>query len=348
MEGKLTREEVEAYYEGLSVEERRQRLILEPRFRDAYNEITQAHRIVPVPHYFWEKWAPVLGPVATVVYQRLRQYCFYDPRTGEGENWCWPRQDTLAKEVGVGHRHTVMKALKVLEQYGFIKREKRFHKRGNDNMVKRGSDKYIIYFEIPLAREDAIELFHRRMEQMIEESTDMSKNSTYRGFDVSKKPTYGTNSVDNSPDESKISTFTAVEKIDSRTITRNISSNVNNVISNKTGTKKSSFREHPAISKLSPDELDRKEFLATEIGEQLKRMSGNRDTDPHPSLGFHRRVAYLVPEVFITEALTATRDAVDDQRGGRKLLRNGASAYFAGTIQKMAVREGIDLGIKRK
>jgi len=348
MEGKLTKQEVEAYYESLSVEERRQRLVLEPRFRDAYNEITQAHRIVPVPHYFWENWAAVLGPVATVLYQRLRQYCFYDPRTGEGDNWCWPRQDTLAKEVGVGHRHTVMKALKVLEEYGFIKREKQFHKRGGQNMVKRGSDKYIIYFEIPLTKEDAIELFQRNMQKVIDESTDMSKNSTYRNFDVSKKSTYGTNPVDNSPDVSKISTFTAVENIDSRTITRNISTNVNNVISNKTGRKKSSFREHPAVSKLSPDELDRKEFLATEIGDHLKRMSGKRDTDPHPSLGFHRRIAYLVPEVLITEALTATRDAVDDQHGGRKLLRNGASAYFAGTIQKMAAREGIDLGIKRR
>ena len=320
MEGKLTREEVEAYYESLTLDERRQRLILEPRFRDAYNEITQAHRIVPVPQYFWEKWAAVLGPVATVLYQRLRQYCFYDPRTGQGENWCWPRQDTLAKEIGVGHRHTVMKALKLLEDYGFIKREKQFHKRGKRNMVKRGSDKYIIYFEIPLTKEDAIELFHRRMEEMIEESTDMSK----------------------------ISTFTAVENFDSRIITRNISTNVNNVIRNKSGRKKSSFREHPAIANLSPDELDRKEFLATEIGEQLKRMSGNRDMSSHPSLGFHRRVAYLVPEAIIMEALAATRDAVDDQHGGRKLLRNGASAYFAGTIQKMAAREGIDLGIKRK
>lgn len=335
MEGKLTKQEVEAYYERLSVEERRQRLILEPRFRDAYNEITQAHRIVPMPQYFWGKWAPVLGPVATVVYQRLRQYCFYDPRTGEGENWCWPRQDTLAKEVGVGHRHTVMKALKVLEQYGFIKREPQFHKRGSRNMVKRGSDKYIIYFEIPLTKEDAIELFYRRMEQMIEESTDVSKKSTYRE-----------NSVDNSPDVSKNSTFTAVENIDSRSITRTISTNVNNVIRNKTGKKKSSFRKHPAVSKLSPDELDRKEFLATEIGDHLKRMSGKRDVAPHQSQGFHRRIAYLLPEVFITEALTATRDVVDDERAGRKTLRNGASAYFAGTIQKIAAREGIDLGIK--
>ncbi|RKX25618.1 MAG: hypothetical protein DRP46_11765 [Candidatus Zixiibacteriota bacterium] len=348
MEGKLTREEVEAYYESLTLDERRQRLILEPRFRDAYNEITQAHRIVPVPQYFWEKWAAVLGPVATVLYQRLRQYCFYDPRTGQGENWCWPRQDTLAKEIGVGHRHTVMKALKLLEDYGFIKREKQFHKRGKRNMVKRGSDKYIIYFEIPLTKEDAIELFHRRMEEMIEESTDMSKFSTYRDFDVSKKSTYRENDVDNSSDMSKISTFTAVENFDSRIITRNISTNVNNVIRNKSGRKKSSFREHPAIANLSPDELDRKEFLATEIGEQLKRMSGNRDMSSHPSLGFHRRVAYLVPEAIIMEALAATRDAVDDQHGGRKLLRNGASAYFAGTIQKMAAREGIDLGIKRK
>lgn len=52
------REVFREFYEKLSVEERRARVILEPKFRDAYNEISQAHRQFPIPAYLWERWVP--------------------------------------------------------------------------------------------------------------------------------------------------------------------------------------------------------------------------------------------------------------------------------------------------
>jgi len=121
MEDTLKRKQLEKIYAELSPEQRRNRIILEPAFRDAYNEITQAHRLVPVPHYFWEKWVPVLGPVASMLYMRLRQYCYYNPETGEKREHCWPKQETLGKEIGVS-RCTIMRTLPVLEKHGFIKR----------------------------------------------------------------------------------------------------------------------------------------------------------------------------------------------------------------------------------
>ena len=48
------------------------------------------------------------------------------------------------------------------------------------------------------------------------------------------------------------------------------------------------------------------------------------------------------------EVFMATRDAVEDQRAGRRSLRVGPDGYFTGIVRQIADREGIDLGIKRK
>jgi len=53
-----------------------------------------------------------------------------------------------------------------------------------------------------------------------------------------------------------------------------------------------------------------------------------------------------MPETLLRKALMATRDAVDDQRAGRKTLRGGASAYFAGVVKQIAEDEGIELGLR--
>ncbi len=47
------RKELESYYANLSADERCNRIVLEPTFRDAYNEIIQAHQVVQLPLYFW-------------------------------------------------------------------------------------------------------------------------------------------------------------------------------------------------------------------------------------------------------------------------------------------------------
>ena len=82
-----------------------------------------------------------------------------------------------------------------------------------------------------------------------------------------------------------------------------------------------------------------------EIGDSLNRMDGRSDTATHRSIGFHKRVAYLMPETLVHEALRATRDAVEDARAGRKDLDKDAAAYFAGAIKRLAERDAVDLGI---
>jgi len=130
-----------------------------------------------------------------------------------------------------------------------------------------------------------------------------------------------------------------------RSISSSYRSNVNNV---RETSNKPALRSHPAVKAMSSEERTRRENLALEIGDQLSTMAGDRGLDLHQSAGFHNRVAFLLPEKFVYEALVATRDAVDDQRAGRKTLRSGPAAYFSGIVRQIAEREEIDLGVEWK
>src|SRR5262245_27698714 len=95
------RKAFEQFYESLSPEQRRGRIFLRPQFRDDYNELVEADRQFPVPTYLWEKWVPVLGVFPVAVYIELKRMCFVNRATGERRDWCWPKQETLAKRLGV-------------------------------------------------------------------------------------------------------------------------------------------------------------------------------------------------------------------------------------------------------
>jgi hypothetical protein len=86
-----------------------------------------------------------------------------------------------------------------------------------------------------------------------------------------------------------------------------------------------------------------REALALEIGSRLDEKHRRSGHGPHPSLGFHRRAAFLMDRQHIEEALASITDATT--AGGAAA---DPSAYFAGTIKKIAEREGIDLGLKPK
>jgi hypothetical protein len=53
-----------------------------------------------------------------------------------------------------------------------------------------------------------------------------------------------------------------------------------------------------------------------------------------------------MPEQFVREAIISTRDAIEEQRSGRKSLREGPAGYFAGIVRAIEEREGLDLGVK--
>lgn len=333
-------------YESLSGQERRQRIVLEPAYRDVYNELTRPDRIAVVPQYFWNKWAPILGPIPSMLYLRLRQYCYYNPQTGETRNECWPKQSTLARDIGVKKRHTVGKALKLLEDYGFIERSKQY--RNHSSALKhRTSDVYRIWFELPLTPDDAAELLVRTT--VPEPSgTDLPNMAPKRPECV--KPITAAKGpdwiplVDNLSIEATKRPHIAGPETASRISTSNqLLKNVSNVIRNKSSGVRLS--DHQTFRAMTDHDRHEKESLAFEIGEGLKRISLDRTGGRHPSYGFHRRIAFLMDEHLINEALAATRDAVEGSRAGRRGLGD-PSAYFAGAVKKIAEREDLDLGVK--
>lgn len=324
------RRALEAYYEGLPPEERRSRIILKPEFRDAYNELVQAHRQFPVPEYLWKKWLPVIGPLPVVLYLQLRRYCYYNPETGEKRDICWPKQSRLAEEIGVKDRKTLRKALVVLERHGFIERERTYHKDPRSGRPHQGSDKYRVFFELPLRPEDAAELLIRRLVP--------GEEKEFRPYGGILSP-HSPGAADESAYEGKSSPHGGGEKTASRNVTRTITSNVHNV-------GKPEGREGPFPERLPTTE--RRARSALEIGECLKTWAGEKHGEGHPSEGFHRRVASLLPERLVREALTATRDAVERQRAGQGGCVRGPAAYFAGVVMKLAEENGIDLGLRKR
>jgi hypothetical protein len=131
-------------------------------------------------------------------------------------------------------------------------------------------------------------------------------------------------------------------------MTRTITSNVTNVLAKSYGDVENSRKpsSYPAVHALEHEAREQCKALAFEIGESLKTMSGDRGAEPHKSAGFHRRVARLMPEILLREALMATRDALEQRRSGRGGLRSDPGAFFAGAVKELARREGIDLGLK--
>ena len=267
------RRELEQYFNELSVEDRRNRIYLEPVFRDAYNEITQAHQVVQVPKYFWDHWVPIIGPVAATLYMKLRQYCYYNPKTGERRDWCWPKQETLAREIGVSSRMTLRKALVVLEENGFIKRVPQYRQRSPGGDVRRSSDKYQVYFEITLVQSDAIGLLIHESAKSAQINEEVRK---------AKKWPDGESAVENPPRMDKKRPYGAGQKMSSKKkYLEEVLNNVN-------------------VSDHKKEDLLQISSMSQEMVEQLG--------DTH-SLGFYRLIARKMPESAIFASLSEVKDA---------------------------------------
>ena len=304
--GEERRKEFEEYYASLTPEERRDRIVLAPEFSDLYNEIIQAHRIIQVPHYFWLAWVPRLGPLATTLYITLRQYVFYNPRTGEKRDWCWPKQATLCDQIGIRDRESLRKGLRLLEENGFIRRERTYRKDPHTGLARRSSDKYFIRFEIPLIDSDAVELLIR---QTNAEDLSIDAGSSNRAV----KPPYRKSPVENTSNRAVKPPYTAGGK--TRSLSNTISSTNNvNVVSKTTE---------------NSEDHDRAEDLAQQLSEILN------DAD---SLGFYRLIAGKLSQDTLWRALGLTKEAHQ-----LKQIRTTRARYFTDTVKRLAQEQRIDL-----
>jgi hypothetical protein len=337
------REALEGLYLGLSPKERRERLFVSPAYRSAYNRALDSEDRMTLPRYFWRKWLPLLGAKAAALYVVLRDIARVEAKGSD--SWCWPEQSELGLRIGVSE-YTLRKLLAVLERHGFIMRERRREPRSGAWQMVQGTNHYNVYLDIPLTPHDAVEL-------LLNEVRDHAGAADFGGDTACTIPVDNTLGAVSAPRGSdRRSCGQSIEEVRplSSSDLRNCAPNVNNVdnLSNvrKIPSGKRPLREHPSVMQLSGTERRERARLAVEIGDTLQRMSGERDGGPHSSLGFHRRVAFLMPAHLVHEALRATRDGVDDRRAGRGGVRQDPSKYFGGIVKQLAQKHGIDLGLK--
>ena len=126
---------------------------LQPFYHHIKNSIVRPKQVVVGTRYFWQKWAPRLGPTLTVLVVRLRMHCYYNQETRERRDWCFPTQHTLAEEVGVS-RWTVMRELKKPEARRFVRVQYRSRYDPTRRQTVRISSLYHVAMDDPLIEED--------------------------------------------------------------------------------------------------------------------------------------------------------------------------------------------------
>jgi hypothetical protein len=345
-----------------SIREAVERMQLEPWYLDVRSEIVQPDQVVLQTRYFWDKWVPTLGPQCTMLFLRLRSHCYFNRRTGERRDDCYPSQETLGLELGL-HRETVGLLLRRLELLGFIRRERQYRYDKATHRSVRTTDRYYVLMEDPLHPDDEAQAFvlaAQRIAAQHPKLNEVDQNSPKSGI-----PTYGQSPVDNTPLTSELPTNNAVGESDSRRSTlkeyneRNVGLDTRGPIGRDRATfhrggglapsrhplrggyarRAKPMKKHladvlPQI-KVSPekrDELLRVEDLAGQINQQL----GDSHSKP-----FHRSVARGFAaaglEHLIYQTLSEIREGTRDGR-----LHNPA-AVFTARIMQLATAHGIQL-----
>ena len=143
------------------------RLHLEPCHKEIRNGIVEPEEVVVFSQYFLKKWGPRLGPTLTLLIIRLRMYCYYNKRTKEKRDWCFPSQKTLAEDLGVSSK-TIERELKREIAREFIKRKPRYVYNQKLNKKIRTTDMYYIAMYDPLIPEDEALLVRKLKEKKLE------------------------------------------------------------------------------------------------------------------------------------------------------------------------------------
>jgi hypothetical protein len=285
-----------------------ERIQLEPWYLDIRSEIVKPDQVQVTTKYFWSRWAPKLGPLATCLLLRLRQYCYYNRVTGEKRDWCYPSQQTLANELGIQKRHTIGEALRHLEALGFVRREPNYRYDASLRKKVRTTDRYLILMEDPIAPADEPEAFVRAAERMLADHVS-DRLRAGSGPTAENRPKVA-QAVENLGPMAEKRPYSAGRKTARKSDIEEVLGTLN-------------------VSTTTKERVARSSHLAAEILAQLG--------DSH-SMGFYRKVVQVLPEQAIHGALSEVKDA---RLTGR--LKGTAGAYFTYLV-KLAAREiGVEL-----
>jgi hypothetical protein len=302
---------------------------LQPFYLDFRNEIVAPDKVAVVSHYFLDKWAPQLGPTLTLLIIRLRRYCYFNKLTKERRDWCYPKHETLAKEIGVS-RWTILRELqRPVAQY-FVKREKRYVYDPQTKKRVRTSDMYYIAMDEPLTPEDEDELgtlLKKTSEEARCGSRQMDRGT--RSADLSGNLLLrSTNSEVPDPPKWQIATQVSCgnllqEEVPLRSTSKNVNVNANLCTPPE---------EHP----------EREAQIQSLVAEMVEVLQDHRSKKYYTFLASRILEAYKSPEL-IFRALSETKE---EARMGN--IRRSRGAFFVDLIKRYCAQDGISLKRDRK
>jgi len=359
-DGDARREELLRRFAELPPEKARGQIAVLPYYHQLENEITKPNQGLYVTRYFLEKWAPSLGPDATKLVLGLRLCANQDGTT-------YASQTTIAKAAGLGLRAVQRwlsenpKALKdrspewraqwaVLHQHFLKSKTSRYliRREGTISRAKRTTSVYHIAMDDPVHPDDEGALFVKAAERIVREEAERHKGLETQG-DSYNRPTGGNRKKEVIFEDSEASPYDRPlgghqAPPTGRSLSLSERSNAINVKASNAGLlTETSFRDDPRVRALTERDRDRKDALATEIGDWLHTKAGKPTTKPHKSAGFHRRVAYFVPEELIRQVMRDLEDRLAAGRERSKSPVRDVSAVFGGFIRRVCDQKGIDL-----
>lgn len=299
--------------EKLSLE----KIKLQPFYHDLKNQIIEPEKIVIATQYFWDKWAPLLGPTLTVLIVRLRRYCYYNKITKEKRDWCYPDQIKLAKEIGVSRRTIIRELERDIVKYFITKKSRYVY---NETLKKkvRASDVYYIAMDDPFVLEDENKAIVLAAERILKQCTEKEvRPKCQNGTQVPKE------SVDNLPPKPQNGTY--IYECQNGTANVNTIYNTNNV---NNVNKKESSNERILNNE------SKVKCLVEDMVIQLE--------DTH-SEKFFKRVAELCPETLIYRALAEVKE---ESAMGK--IKKSKGACFTDKIKRLAKEAGIIVSTKGK
>ena len=355
------RQEILHRFRELPPENARKQVEVLPYYHQLENEIIKPNQGVWTTRYFRERWRPVLGSEAASIIEALRLLA---DKNGE----TFASQPKIAELAGVSLR-TLKRYLSTNEEavsamsdawkeqwrllHGYFLKVKtpryRLQHQGNQTRARRTTSLYQVAMDDPIHPDDEGQLFVKAAERIIrDEYPDARKPLENRG--VGYKGQNGPHRKSRAiierpePDPNKGQNGPHHAGPEWPSLSLSDRSNAINVKASNAGLlTETSFRADPRVSNLSIEEREQRDALAFEIGEWLLRKAGKDSTKPHKSAGFHRRVAYFVPEELVRQVMRDLEDRMADAREGRKLPLKDLSAAFGGFVSRVCQQKGIDL-----
>jgi hypothetical protein len=249
-------------------------------------------------------------------------YRYYNKKTKDKRDWCFPGQETLAKDIGVSAK-TIARELKKEIAKNFIRREARYIYNHELKKKVRTTDTFYIAMDDPLIPEDetllkkrvAEKLFKNEKHPVKDPLKDKSSPTGQSVLQVGSPTGQSVPQVEKSgksgPPNGQIVPHISSDKLSEEDVLLRNTNNVN-------------------VSKKS---LNKQRYQINGLVEQILDLCQDKK-----STRFYTKVASIIPDQTIYRALSEVKDTALTSE-----VRKSKGAIFTYLIKKYAQEQGIAL-----